>query len=102
MVGRADRALLSRDYMYIRTCNVALFFCRRILCPRPRILPSLFTRHAPMGMPPSFAPCLASSRATLKPASSEDMTAGIYRYRLVFLLLKSDQICNCHEVDWEE
>src|SRR5271170_1576671 len=55
------------------TWSVALPFCTRMLWPWPRMVPSLATRQAPMGTPPSAAPFLASKRAARKPGSVSDM-----------------------------
>src|SRR5205814_639175 len=54
-----------------------------MLWPCPRILPSLDTRQAPMGIPPSAAPALPSSSAATKPASVSDMAALFFKKNFI-------------------
>lgn len=76
LVYVCDVFLSVGKWRYVHTCKVALLFCTRMLWPRPRILPFLSTRQAPIGTPPSLKPFLASSSAALKPMSCSDAGGG--------------------------
>src|SRR5437016_780782 len=52
---------------------MALPFCKRRLCPRPTIRPSI-TSTDPIGMPPSRRPSSASAMAARRNGSSSDVS----------------------------